>query len=68
VYFRPDVMGNDPLAIGRGQLLSGINQTFGQAVDPQAAIRVEHDLDDARMLQPLGNRRAERGAQHPRTA
>jgi hypothetical protein len=41
-------------------------QPFGQPVDPDAAIRIEHDLDNRRVFKPRGDRRPQRGTQHAR--
>jgi hypothetical protein len=69
--FRPDVMGDethDPLAIRGGQFFTGVCQAFVQPVDPQAAVGIEHHLDDRWILKPGGDRQPERRAQHPRAA
>ena len=42
---------HDALAIGGGQDLAGIGQPFGQPVDPDAPVGIQHDLDDRRVLQ-----------------
>jgi hypothetical protein len=66
-----DVMGdqsNDALPIRSGHALTGIRQAARQPVDPQAAIGVEHHLNDVRIFQKAPDRRAERRAQHARTA
>jgi len=68
---RPDMVGNqtnDPLAVRRGQAFPGIGQPLGKPVDPEAAVGVEHDLDDRRVIEPGSNRGPERSAQHPRAA
>ena len=56
---------HDALAIGSRQALAGIGQTFQKPIYPDAAIGVQHDLDDGGVFQKPGNGRAERGAQHP---
>jgi hypothetical protein len=71
VHLRPDMVGDethDPLAVSGRQVLSGIDEAFGQAVDPEATIRVEHDLDDGRIFEPVRDRRPQGRAQHARAA
>ena len=48
--------------------LAGVGQAFGQAVDPEPPVGVEHHLDDGGVFQKRGDGRPERGAQHARTA
>jgi hypothetical protein len=38
------------MAIRRRQTFAAVIQTFGQTVDPQPAVGVEHDLGDSRVL------------------
>ena len=67
----PDMMGdeaNNPFGIGRCRAAAGIFKAAGQAIDPEAAVRVQHHLDDAGVFEKAGNRRAECGAQHPSAA
>ena len=45
-----------------------VRQPIGQPVDPDAAIRIEHDLDNRRIFKPCRDRRSQRGAQHARAA
>ena len=66
-----DMMGdqaNDALGVGRRDPVAGILEAAGKAVDPEPAVGIEHDLDDARIFQMSGDQRAERGAQHARAA
>ena len=68
---RADMMGDetdDALAILRRQAFAGIGQAFGEAVDPQPSVRVQHHLDDACVFEETADGRTERGAQHPRAA
>jgi hypothetical protein len=69
--FGADVMGDkadDPFAIGWRQPFAGLRKPIRQPVDPDAAIRIEHDLNDARIFKPCRDRRPQRGAQHARAA
>ncbi len=69
--FGPDMMrdeANNPFAVGGRQPLTCVRQPIGQPVDPDASIGIEHDFDDARIFEPRGDRRPQRGAQHARTA
>ena len=59
---------NDALAIRCRQSLARIGEPLGQAVDPQPPIGVEHHFNDAGVVEIAGDRRPERGAQHPRAA
>ena len=66
-----DMVGDeadDTLAIGAGHFLARVFQPAGQAVDPQAPVGVEHHLYDAGVFEEAGDCRAERGAQHARSA
>ena len=68
---RADVMGDqahDAFAIGGGQSLARIGQPFGEAVDPDASVRIQHHLDDGVIFQKPRDGGAERGAQHARAA
>ena len=63
-----DVMGdqaNDALAVCSRQPLARIGEPFGQAVDPQPPIGVEHHFNDAGVVEIARDRWAERGTQHP---
>lgn len=55
---------NDALAIGRRQPFTRVGESFGEPVDPEPPIGVEHHLDDKRVFQELGDRRSEGRAQH----
>jgi hypothetical protein len=44
---------HDALAVLRRQSHPGVAQTSGQAVDPQPAVRIEHDLNDGRSSSQL---------------
>ena len=59
---------DDALAIGGRQTLAGIGQPFGQPVDPEPAVGVEHHLDDGGVFQKRGDGGPERRAQHARAA
>ena len=59
---------DDALAVGRRQLLAGVGKAFGQPVDPEPPVGVEHHLDDRGVFQEPGDGRPERGAQHARAA
>ena len=62
---RADMMGDeadDPLAILRRQAFTRIGQAFGEAVDPQPPIRVQHHLDDACVFEKAADGGTERGA------
>ena len=71
MHLRADMVRDQPhdaFAIGGGQTLARIGQPFGQAVDPQPPVRVQHHLDHGRVFEQPGNGGAERGAQHARAA
>ena len=59
---------DDPFGISRADTAASILQSARQPVDPQPAVGIEHDLDDARIFEIAGDRGAERGAQHARAA
>ena len=59
---------NDALGVGRRDPVAGILEAAGEAVDPEPAVGIEHDLDDAWIFQMSRDQRAERGAQHARAA
>jgi hypothetical protein len=59
---------HDALAVLGGEVLAGIAQPAGQAIDPQSAVGIEHDLDNGRVFQPARDGGAERRAQHARAA
>jgi hypothetical protein len=71
VNLRADMVGDqahDALAIGGRQSLARIGQPFGEPVDPDAPVGVQHHLDDGGVFQKARDGRAERGAQHARAA
>ena len=43
---------HDALAIGGCEPLAGVAQAVCQPVDPQPAVGIEHDLDDAGIFEP----------------
>ena len=66
-----DLVGDDTkdaLAVFRRQSLPGVAEASGQAVDPQPAVRIEHDLDDGGIFQPGPDRMPHRRAQHANAA
>src|SRR3981081_1707937 len=66
-----DMVGDetdDPLAVRRRQQLTGVGKPFGETVDPEPPIGVEHHLDDRGVFQKPGDRRSEGRAQHARAA
>ena len=51
---RADMMRDQPhdaFAIGGRQVAARIGQPFGQSVDPDAPVRVQHHLDDGHVFQ-----------------
>ncbi len=50
------------LTIGRRDPVAGILEAAGQAVDPETAVGIEHDLNDARVFQMRRDQRTERSA------
>ena len=56
----------DAFAIARRQTLSGIGKSTRQPVDPEPAVRIEHNFDDRWVFKPERDSRPERGAQHAR--
>lgn len=48
--------------------LSGLGESRTQPIDPTPAVQIGHHRDDGRVFEPSGDRRPERGAQHPRAA
>ena len=68
---RSNVMGNeahDAFAVCGRQPLARIGEPFGQTINPQPAIGIEHHFDDGGVFQKARDGRAERRAQHPRAA
>ena len=59
---------DDALAIGGRQALTGIGEPFGQPVDPEPPVGVEHHLDDRGVFQKPAIGGPERRAQHARAA
>jgi hypothetical protein len=57
---------NDPLGVSRANSCAGILEAAREVIDPEPTVRVQHHLDDARVLQMTRDQRAERGAQHAR--
>ena len=55
---------HDALAIRGRHPLAGVFESPCEPVDPQAAVGVEHHLDDGRLFQPGRDRRPECGPQH----
>jgi hypothetical protein len=71
VNFDADMMRNeahDTLGVRGRDAAAGIFEAARQPVDPQATVGVEHHLDDAGIFEIGGDRGAECGAQHARTA
>src|SRR3546814_8140140 len=69
--FGADMMrdeADDAFAIGGAQPGAAIRDALAEPVDPEAAVRIEHDLDDLRVGKPTGDRRSECGLQHARAA
>ncbi|MPM65552.1 hypothetical protein SDC9_112449 [bioreactor metagenome] len=65
--FRTDVgcdQPNDPFAIGLGQLHAHRCSARRKPVDPQGAIRVEHDFHHVRVFECRGDQWPHRGAKH----
>lgn len=66
-----DMMGDqadDALAIRVGNAMIGFAKAFGKTIYPQSSIRIEHNLDNLRVVKVLGDDRTQRCAQHARTA
>jgi hypothetical protein len=57
---------DDPLRVGRRDAAAGVLEPARQPVDPKPAVRVEHHLDNAGVLEVARNGRPERRAQHAR--
>lgn len=71
MHLRTDMMSDqahDAFAIGSRHHLAGVGQPFGKPVHPDAAIGVQHHLDNGRFFQKPGDGGSERGAQHARAA
>jgi hypothetical protein len=70
-HLAADLVGDDTkdaLAVFRRQSLPGVADASGQAIDPQPAVRIEHDLDDGGVFQPGPDRMPHRRAQHANAA
>ena len=71
VDFHADMMrdqANDAFAVGWRQAFTRVRQAFGEAVGPEAPVRVQHHLDDSGVFQMTDDHPPERCAEHPRTA
>src|SRR3546814_2513383 len=55
---------DDPLDLGRLEPLTGIDPALAEPVETQAAIRIDHHLDDRRVGERGADRRPHGGAQH----
>ena len=55
---------HDALAVGGGETLAGFGKARRQPVDPELAVRVQHHLDDGRIVEPSHDRRSEGRTQH----
>ena len=58
----------DAFTIAGRQTFAGIDMAASQPVNPQPTVRVEHDLDDGGVFQPLRDGCPECGTQHARAA
>jgi hypothetical protein len=59
---------NYTLAIRGREPLPSVGETIGQAIDPQPAIGIEHDLNDGRVIEPGRDCRTKGRTKHPRAA
>ena len=67
MYLDTDMVGHqahDALGVVGREAGAGVFQSTRQPVDPEAAIRVEHDLDDGRVFEVAGDGWPKRSAQH----
>ncbi len=55
---------DNPLGFRGADGLAGIAAAFGDLIDPELAIRIDHHLDDGRIGERLRDFCAERGLQH----
>ncbi len=65
--FRADMMGdqsNNTFAIGGRQPFTGIFEATREPIDPEPAVRIEHDLGNRGLLQPSRDRGPECRSQH----
>lgn len=63
--FGADMMrdqANDAFGIRRRDPVAGVLKSDGEAINPETAVGIEHDLDDAWIFQMCSDQRAERGA------
>src|SRR5258708_37456884 len=63
MHLGADMVGNethDAFAVGGRQSLPSVSKALGQAIDPQTAIRDEHDLDNGWVFQAGGELRGHR--------
>ena len=69
--FDSDMMGDEAdnaFGIGRCRAAAGVFKPPGEAIDPEAAVGVEHHLDDAGVFEKTRDGRTERRTQHAGTA
>jgi hypothetical protein len=67
VHLGPDMVrdkANDSFAVSWRQPLTRVRKSIRQTVDSDAAIRIEHDFDDAKISKPCRDRQPQRCAQH----
>ena len=65
--FQPHIRGDqadDSLDLRWRQMRRRLGAPFAQAVQPQQAVRIDHDFDDQRIGKGLGNLRPHGRAQH----
>jgi len=55
---------DNPFAVGRSQPFAGVRKPVGKPFNPDAAIRIEHDLDDRRIFGLAGDRGSQHRVQH----
>ena len=55
---------DDALAVSCGELYASVGEALAQPVDPQAAVGIEHHLDNRRVFEPCGDARPQRGPEH----
>ena len=66
-----DMVGDQPddaFSLQRAHLLIRLGYAAIEMIDPEPAIGVEHDFGDIGVIEPGGDRRAERAPQHRSTA
>ena len=59
---------HDAFAVDRRQSLARISQPFGETINPDAPVRVQHHLDDGNVFQKPREGWTERRSQHARAA